>query len=256
MKQFLSEDEKAAIWGHVRAGVSFRVIGRKLGRAHATVREYVAASGGVRPARRCRARGQLSADEREEISRGLAAGESLRSIATRLKRAPSTVSREVARNGGRRHYRAGRAELAAWERACRPKTSKLAGKPRLRRLVEDKLELEWSPEQIAWWLRQEFPDEPEMWVSHETIYLSLFVQARGALRKQLTAHLRSGRTIRRSRVHTARAMAEVRSSVRWASVNDRRKRTTGPCPATGKATYSSAAAIPRSPHSWNARPDS
>ena len=227
MRQWLSEDEKEAIWSQVRSGVSFRVIGRKLGRAHATVRQFVAATGGVRPARRCRARGQLSADEREEISRGLAAGESFRSIAARLSRAPSTVSREVARNGGRRCYRAGRAELAAWERACRPKPSKLAQNPRLAGVVEDKLALEWSPEQIAWWLRQEFANEPEMWVSHETIYLSLFVQARGALRKQLTAHLRSGRTIRRSRVHTARGhgrgqiVGAVSISERPAEANDR-----------------------------------
>ena len=200
----LSEDEKAVIWNELRAGASFRVIARKLGRQHSSIREHVAISGGVRPALRCRARGQLSAAEREEISRGLASSESMRAIATRLNRAPSTVCREVGRNGGRGHYRAGRAEAAAWTRACRPKTAKLAGNGRLRSVVEDKLALEWSPEQIARSLRRACPDDAEMRVSHETIYLSLFVQTRGALRRQLAAHLRSGRTLRRSRAHTDR----------------------------------------------------
>src|SRR5262249_5539283 len=135
---------------------------------------------------------RLSLAEREEISRGLAGGESLRVIARRLGRASSTVPREVAANGGRRRYRACRADKAAEGRMRRPKVSKLAACPRLRLIVEDKLELRWSPTQISGWLVDTFPDDPEMRVSHETIYLSLFVQSRGALRKELTRYLRSG----------------------------------------------------------------
>jgi IS30 family transposase len=223
----MSDADKEQVWGDVRAGLSFRLIGRRVGRAEATVRQYVASTGGVRPPRRCRARGQLSGEEREEISRGLAVGDSFRAIAVRLGRAPSTVSREVVRNGGRRRYRAGRAETAAWARACRPKLSKLAGNDELRSVVEDKLRLDWAPEQIARWLRREFPDRSEMWVSHETIYLSLFVQTKGALRKQLTEHLRTGRTTRRSKVHTARGhgrgqiVGAVAISERPAEVEDR-----------------------------------
>ncbi len=124
-------------------------------------------------------------------------------IARRLGRPPSTVCREVNRNGGRPLYRAARAEETAWRRACRPKGCKLAGNRRLRQLVEKKLSLDWSPQQVAGWLRRAFPDQPEMWVSHETIYLSLYVQARGVLRRQLTAHLRTGRVTRRPRAHSA-----------------------------------------------------
>jgi transposase, IS30 family len=140
---------------------------------------------------------RLSTAEREEISRGLAAGESLRVIAGRLARAPSTVSREVARNGGRASYRACRADRAAVRNMRRPKVAKLAQCPRLREAVEAKLELRWSPQQIASWLVLEFPDDAEMRVSHETIYLSLFVQSRGALRKELTRYLRMKRSVRR-----------------------------------------------------------
>jgi IS30 family transposase len=145
---------------------------------------------------------RLSLTEREEISRGLAGGESLRSIAGRLGRAPSTISREVTANGGRRRYRACRADAAAVKRMRRPKRSKLTVFPRLRAAVEAKLELRWSPQQISGWLVEEFPSEPEMRVSHETIYLSLFVQSRGALRKELTRYLRSGHTTRRPKGHS------------------------------------------------------
>ena len=140
---------------------------------------------------------RLSLAEREEISRGIAAGESLRFIAGRLRRSPSTVTREVTRNGGRRRYRANAADRAAVASMARPKIAKLAGCPRLREVVEAKLELRWSPEQIAGWLSVEFPDDPEMHVSHETIYLSLFVQSRGALRKELTRYLRMRHSARR-----------------------------------------------------------
>ena len=153
-------------------------------------------TGGVRPARRRRASRCLSLTEREEISRGVAAGESLRQVAGRLGRAPSTVCREVARNGGRGGYRALRADRAALGRACRPKAAKLAVNTELRAVVEEKLGEWWSPQQIAGWLKDAYPGREEMWVSHETIYLSLFVQGRGALRHELTACLRTRRAIR------------------------------------------------------------
>src|SRR5437764_6291748 len=166
----MSEAEKNEIWRLVGQGWSLAVVGRRLGRGKATVVDFVAATGGVRPPVRCRRPVQLSLWEREEISRGLAAGLALRAIARQLGRAPSTVSREVRRNGGPKHYRASRAELAAWERACRPKATQLATNRRLREMVETKLALDWSPEQIARWLARAFPDEPEMRVSHETNY--------------------------------------------------------------------------------------
>src|SRR5215218_5009249 len=152
-----------------------------------------------RPAPRERKRSplRLSPSEREEISRGLVAGLSLRAIAGSLGRSPSTVSREVARNGGRRAYRACRADRAALRRACRPRASKLVSCRRLRSVVEAKLELRWSPEQISGWLVREFPDDVEMRVSHETIYQSLFVQSRGALRKELSRYLGTQRSGRR-----------------------------------------------------------
>ena len=227
MDRQLSEAEKQAIWEHVRAGHSFRVIARTLGRAHASIREHVASTGGVRPPARCRRPEQLSLTEREEISRGLAAGWSLRAIARHLERAPSTICREVARNCGPRRYRAASAERAAWARARRPKCSKLAANRRLRAVVEDKLALDWSPEQIARWLERSFAHDPEMQVSHETIYLSLFVQARGALRRELAAHLRTGRAIRRSKVRSTRGHGQgqivgaVAISERPAEVEDR-----------------------------------
>jgi transposase, IS30 family len=155
----------------------------------------------------------LTLQEREEISRGICAKESLRCIAHRLGRAPSTVSREVERNGGVAHYRATEAERATRKRGHRPKAAKLVLCPRLRRVVEAKLALKWSPQPIAAWLPVEYPNDPEMRVSHETIYMSLFVQGRGALRKELTASLRSGRVIRRPRA--VRQSPEPGSSKTW-----------------------------------------
>lgn len=170
---------------------------------------------------------RLSLAEREEISRGVAAGESLRSIARRLGRSPSTVSREVAGNGGARRYRAVVADRAALKRARRPKPAKLSVHPELCALVESKLELRWSPQQISGWLSETFPDRPEMQVSHETIYLSLFVQSRGALRKELTRYLRRGQATRRPRARRAydggrgKIRAMVHISERPAEVEDR-----------------------------------
>ena len=223
----MSVAEKLEIWRLMRAGVSFRVIGSQLGRSNGSIRQYVGLTGGIRPRERTRAAVRLSACEREEISRGLAAGESLRCIAGRLGRAPSTVSREVTRNGGRARYRAADSDRAAWARASRPKRCKLAGDQRLREAVAGKLGEDWSPQQIAGWLVREFPDEPEMRVSHETIYLTLFVQSRGALKRELATHLRTRRMMRRSKSHTSRGHGRgqivdaIAISERPAEVEDR-----------------------------------
>ncbi|MEA2000845.1 MAG: IS30 family transposase [Actinomycetota bacterium] len=192
-----TEAEMVEVWERRGAGEPTGVIARRLGRNASSIRRVFENAGGVRPAPRCRAERHLSLTEREEISRGVAAGESLRVIAGRLGRAPSTVSREVTRNGGRRRYRAHRADQAALMRARRPKEHKLAQNPQLRQVVEEKLADRWSPEQISGWLRRTYPDDEAMRVSHETIYLSLFIQARGGLKRELTRHLRTRRANRR-----------------------------------------------------------
>ena len=188
------EDE---IWARLRAGHAAKPTARALGISTSGVHGYLVRCGGIRPPTRRRAAGRLSLAEREEISRGLAAGRSLRVIAAGLGRAPSTVSREVAGHGGRRGYRAARADQLAWARARRRKVCKLATRPVLRDIVAEKLAVRWSPQQIAGWLKTTYPNDPEMQVSHETIYRTLFIQSRGALRKELTAHLRTRRVIRR-----------------------------------------------------------
>jgi len=196
--------EKAEIWRGWKRGKTLRAIGRGLGRRSSHVRVLVAASGGIVPPPRRRSPRVLCRAEREEISRGLAAGDSLRTMASALQRAPSTVSREVARHGGREAYRADAADEAAWACARRPKRCRLATNGRLRKTVVEKLRLEWSPEQISGWLKQEYPEVVEMQISHETIYRSLFIQARGVLKKELLGQLRTQRTIRRSRHATLR----------------------------------------------------
>ena len=185
------------LWVRLRSGKAAKPAARELGLGTSTVRAYLLRCGGIRPEPRRRAAGRLTFAEREEISRGLAAGYSLRRIAAGLGRAPSTISREVAANGGARRYRAARADRQAWSRAGRPKPCKLATHLVLRDMVEEKLQRRWSPQQIAGWLKLAFPTSPEMQVSHETIYRTLFVQSRGALRRELTRHLRTGRVIRR-----------------------------------------------------------
>ena len=193
----LSPAEVDEVWRRWRSGQAVKVLSREMRRNPSTVRDLLKRTGGIRPVPRRRWELRLSLVEREEISRGLAAGHSLRTIAAGLGRAPSTVSREVAGSGGRAGYRALTAEHAAWARAARPKQTKLSRWPGLRAMVEDKLESRWSPEQIAGWLRRRFPTGTVMHVSHETIYRSLFVQARGDLRHELTQHLRTGRAMRR-----------------------------------------------------------
>jgi len=195
----LSVVEKAVIAERSAAGVSSRQIARDLHRPARTISEQVERLRRRPPRVRQRAVRHLSVLEREEISRGLAQGRSLRSVAAGLGRPPSTVCREVARNGGRRRYRASRAEDRAWVRGRRPKAAKLALHAELRAAVQDRLVLRWSPQQIAGWLRAEFPGRAEMHVSHETIYLSLFLQGRGTLRKELHAYLRRGHATRRPR---------------------------------------------------------
>lgn len=192
----LTQAEIDAIWERLVTGQAAKPAARELGLPPGTVRAYLMRCGGIRPSPRSRAAGRLGFDEREEISRGLAAGLSLRAIAAGLGRAPSTVSREVAAHGGRRSYRAGRADHRAWARATRPKACRLATHVALRDMVEAKLRLRWSP-QISGWLKLTYPRQPEMQVSHESIYRTLFVQSRGALRQELTQCLRTGRVLRR-----------------------------------------------------------
>ena len=193
----LTPEEIDEVWVRLRSGLAAKPTARQLGLPTSTLRTYLVRCGGVRPSQRRRRVGRLSLVEREEISRGLAAGMSLRGIAASLGRSPSTVSREVAVNGGRRAYRATAADRAAWGRAGRPKPCKLATNVVLGAIVEGKLRRRWSPQQIAGWLKLTYPHHPEMQVSHESIYRTLFVQSRGALNRELTAFLRTGRTIRR-----------------------------------------------------------
>ena len=195
----LSAVQKSELWCRWKAGQSLHEIGRALGKEHSSIRCLVARHGGIVPAVRRRSRRVLTAIEREDISRGLASGASFRKIAQLLERATSTVSREVARHGGRPEYRAHEADQRAWDLALRPKWCLLATQEQLREVVASKLLLDWSPEQISGWLTTEYPSDESMRVSHETIYRSLFIQARGVLKKELVAHLRSKRRIRRSR---------------------------------------------------------
>ena len=221
-----TEEERVVVWDRWQAGDANRLIGRDLGRSAGSIRAFVESSGGVRPDPRRRSSRHLSFDEREEISRGVAGGVSLRMIAGRLGRAASTISRELARNGGLRRYRAHHADRTAWRRAKRPKPSKLAENPVLREIVEEKLSEWWSPQQVVLWLQRTYPDDQEMRVSHETIYLSLFVQGKGALRRELTECLRTGRAYRRPKTKRApsgkgKIVDPVMISERPAEVEDR-----------------------------------
>jgi IS30 family transposase len=194
----LAEEQKADMWRRWKAGYSIREICEALKRSSSPVYQQLAIRGGIAPAGRIRAV-VLKMAEREEISRGLGSGESVRSIARRLARSPSTVSREVARHGGRTRYRANHADYEASLSALRPKPCRLAQNGRLRKVVASKLALEWSPEQISGWLKIRFPGDENMQISHETIYKSLFIQARGVLKKELIKHLRTGRRFRYAR---------------------------------------------------------
>jgi IS30 family transposase len=201
-RRFYSEAQKAEMWDRWQKGESLSSIGRLFETSHSAIQNVFSPTGGIRPTPRRRSCVALSSAEREEISRGIVASLSIRSIAVRLGRAPSTVSREIQRNGGRTQYRAGQAEQAAWNRARRPKRCKLISNPALARMVAEKLQLDWSPRQIAGWLKRTYPQDETYQVSHEIIYQSLFIQARGALKKELIGCLRRPRAIRRSRHHT------------------------------------------------------
>ncbi len=219
--------ESAEIWDRWQRGEGLKLIGRVFGKNSSSIFAHLRPHGGIRPVPRRRSSRVLSLAEREEISRGVAVGASLRSIAAKLGRAASTVSRELGRNGGSRCYRATAADKRAWERALRPKRCKLAIHGGLRRIVANRLRQNWSPEQIAGWLKRAYPEDETRQVSHETIYRSLFVQARGALKKELIECLRSGRAIRRSRHATAkgdqrgRIADAISISERPASAEDR-----------------------------------
>jgi len=211
-RRYFTAAEISVIWDRWEKGESLNAIARDLGRGHSAVQGVLAPTGGIRPPPRCRSQRALSLAEREEISRGVVAGQSLRWIAASLNRAPSTVSREINRNGGRRKYRACKAEESAWDRAHRRKPCKLAENPALARIVAEKLQLEWAPDQIAGWLKSTYPEDKSYQVSHETIYKSLFVQARGVLKKELIQYLRKPRAMRRSRHHTQKTKDHGRIS--------------------------------------------
>jgi len=207
---YYTESQKALMWDRWQQGDSVHQIAKLFDRFHSSVHRILSETGGIRPPPRCRSPRALSLAEREEISRGLAQGQSMRQMAESLGRAPSTVSREIARNGGIEGYRANKADEAAWARARRPKRCKLAENRALAQVVARKLRLAWSPEQIAGWLKRTYPDNEAYWVSHETIYRSLFIQARGALKRELLQHLRRTRGMRRSRQYDPKAFGRGR----------------------------------------------
>lgn len=224
---YYTESQKAIMWERWRKGESLQRIAELFDRNHSSIQRILAETGGIQPAQRRRSRLALTLAEREEISRSVATGQSIRSVATRLGRAPSTISREIMRNGGQECYRASQADQAAWDRGRRPKTCSLAENRSLAHIVAGKLQLLWSPEQIAGWLKRTYPDDETFQVSHETIYRSLFIQARGVLKKELLQHLRRTRAMRRSRHHTQkfddrrRIRDAVSISERPATVEDR-----------------------------------
>jgi IS30 family transposase len=224
---YYTQTQKALMWERWKKGESLQQIAQLFDRHHPSVHRILAETGGIRPPERHRSQLALTLAEREEISRAVVAGQSIRSVATLLGRAPSTISREINRNGGADCYRAAQADKAAWDRALRPKTCKLVANRKLANLVAGKLQCQWSPQQIAGWLKHAYADDENSQVSHETIYRSLFIQARGALKKELLQHLRRTRAMRRSRHHTQKTenhgkiVGAVSISERPAAVEDR-----------------------------------
>ena len=237
----LASEQRAEIWRRWQAGELVVRIAKALDRPYSTVHQQICIRGGCAPYRRRGNPRALSLGEREEISRGISAGHSIRQIAERLQRAPSTVSREIARHGGRTSYRAARAERTAWRNGQRPKPCKLAVNTRLRAYVARKLALQWSPEQIAHDLAEHFATDNSMQVSYETIYRSLFIQARGALKRELLAHLRSGRRMRQARKSTKAGQGQILEAVsireRPAQVTDR----AGACQCSCRLRYAAVA---------------
>ena len=220
-------EQKNEIWDRWQRGESQSSIGRLFERESSSIFSLLSPSGGIRPAARTRSKFALTLAEREEISRGIVSQLSLRTIASQLDRSPSTISREIKRNGGYDHYRATQADQSAWDRACRPKLCKLACYPSLSRKVATKLMKNWSPEQIAGWLKRTYPNNENNQVSHETIYRSLFIQTRGVLKKELQQHLRTQRAIRRSKHASLKrdGLGKIKDAIsiseRPASVEDR-----------------------------------
>jgi len=223
--EFMSAQKKAVIWGEWKKGSPMIQIARAIKKPPATVFSYLRYHGGIQPRQRARCLSSLSLEEREEISRGLAANCSIRSIASHLERSPSTVSREINRNGGIYKYRAAEAENAAWKRAKRPKRCVLAENDELRTIVTRKLSEDWSPEQISSWLKLIYPKNESLRVSHETIYRSLFIQTRGLFRKEMRNHLRTKRKFRHAKNHKVATRGQIVEGVsiskRPASVEDR-----------------------------------
>ncbi len=222
-----SAEQKAEMWDRWQRGESLTSIGREFDRPSSSIFGQLSPSGAIRPPPRRRSRLALTLSEREEVSRGVVSHLSLCAIAAQLGRSPSTISREINRNGGLKYYRASQADQAAWDRAHRPKPCKLADNPMLGRIVARKLRSNWSPEQIAGWLKREYPGNEGNHVSHETIYRSLFIQARGVLKKELQLYLRTQRAIRRSRHASLKqdGLGKIKNMVsiseRPASVEDR-----------------------------------
>ncbi len=222
-----SEEQLSDIWERWQKGETLNAIGRVFDRSSSSIYTLLAPSGGIRPRPRKRTSLALTLSEREEISRGIAKGYTMREIARYLERAPSTISREINRNGGYYHYRASDADIKAWERAKRPKQCKLGQNPALAKLVAKKLKANWSPDQIAGWLKDTYPNDETKRVSHETIYKTLFIQARGALKKELQQYLRTQRAIRRSKKHSIKheGLGKITNAIsiseRPASVKDR-----------------------------------
>lgn len=215
-----SAEQKSEMWDRWQRGESINSIGRIFDRPSSSIFGQLAPTGGIRPPVRRRSRLALTLSEREEISRGVATEQSLRTIAKQLRRAPSTISREINRNLGYDSYRASLANQAAWDKAHRPKLCKLAYNPTLSRIVAAKLQSNWSPEQISGWLKKEYPEEERNQVSHETIYRSLFIQARGVLKKELQLYLRSQRAIRRSK-HATMKQSGLGQIVNMVSIRER-----------------------------------
>ena len=194
--------QRDELWARHLAGESRRSIARQLGKLPGSVHDIIRNAGGIAPRKRTRSDHALSLTEREVVERALARGASFRAIGAMLARAPSSISREIGRHGGRARYAAVAADAASWRCARRPKVCRLATRPALCELIASKLLLQWSPKQIQGWLLQAFPAAPEWHVSHETIYRSLYLQARGVLKKELTDELRRGRVARRARTAT------------------------------------------------------
>ena len=224
---YYSEKQKSLMWDRWQKGESLHSIARLFDRYHSSISGIFTKTGGIRPPKRVRSSIALTLSEREDISRGIVTNLSIRVIAAQLRRSPSTVSREINRNGGYYHYRATQAEQSAWERALRPKRCKLVCNKPLSRIVAKKLQLQWSPQQIAGWLTREYPGNEDYHVSHETIYKTLFIQSRGALKKELLQHLRTKRIMRRSKHASLKGQGlgkitnAVSISERPASVEDR-----------------------------------